>query len=304
MRIKYFIFLFVMSLKIYSQQINKDSSNFWEKITVRKSFESKNSNAEPAQITYTKPKNKVDSWLLNAAIGFNILKEKKQNKVLTLSPYFEYHLNTLIEKEQDNWLTGFALELQIRDISANSNKKWTPILISSVKYNNDNIKDITSFQGNYYVTFIARGTGMKARTFWIPNNTVKFGNLTKFLWSPYIGFENENRISTESIEDKGNIYRAYFRINSNFSLFPNNDKIKNKFEINFDWQYRYNLIENVTNLDKISHSYFSTSFNYLFYSSDDEKKSAKIGIDYVNGENPSINFEEQSFYAVTLKFKL
>ncbi len=290
--------IMVLSANVYGQ--DKDtSSSFLDIFTLRKSFESKNDKAEPAIFTYTKPKDKDDSWLLNAAIGFNILPNTKHT--LTLDPYFEYHKNTLIDKEQDNWQTGFSFEWQTQNLTT---KSWSPIIISAIKYNEDKIKEISSFQGNLYFTPLFKGKEKELKYFWIPNNTTNFGDLFDFVFSPYVGLENENRIKTENDSLSGNIYRAYFRITSSVSLFPKSKKLKEKFEFNVDWQYRYNLNENVEALITNEHKYFTAGFNYVFFTADEGKKSAKIGIDYTNGENPTKNFEEQSYYALTLKVKL
>lgn len=287
------LFLFAFALSAYSQD------KFIEKFTLRQSFQSKNDKAEPAVFTFTKPKDKDEYWLLNAAIGFNIL--KSSNSVLTLDPYFEYHKNTLIDKVQDNWQAGISSEWQSRDLSQN---KWSPIFIAAIKYNEDQIKKNTSFQGNIYFTPLFKGKAKDPKYFWIPNNTTDFGKVFQFSYSPYVGLENENRIKTKEESSSGNIYRALFRVTSSVTLLPKNEKMKGKFEFNFDWQYRNNFSESVSNLATKEHKYLTTSFNYTFFSADEGKKSAKIGFDYTNGENPTKNFEQQSFYAVSLKVKL
>ena len=38
----------------------------------------------------------------------------------------------------------------------------------------------------------------------------------------------------------------------------------------------------------------TAGFNYNFWTDDVRKRSAKIGIDYTKGENPTKNFEQQS----------
>ena len=137
-----------------SKENTTQSSNgsFFEKVSLRKSFQSKNDKAEPAVFTYTNPRDKAESWLLNAAIGFNVLSQTQ--KVITLSPYFEYHRNTLIDKEQNNIQSGLALEWQLWQLKDSSTREWTPILITSTKYNKDLVKDVSSFQGNYALTFL------------------------------------------------------------------------------------------------------------------------------------------------------
>ncbi|NAS12284.1 hypothetical protein [Poritiphilus flavus] len=286
------------SIKKVGQDSDQDDS-FFNRITLRKSFQSKNDKAEPAVVTYSNAENKEESWILNAAVGVSILNNIEEG--LTLSPYLEYHRNTLVDKEQDNFQTGLATEWQLRDMSR---KKWTPILIASLKYNEDNTKDISSFQGNYYFTPLFKGKAKNPEFFYIPNNISDFGKLFQFVYSPYLGLENENRFSTEMITDEGDIYRTYFRITANFSLFPGLKKLEKKFEFSIDWQYRYNIEENVEGLDKSDHNYFSASFNYILFTAQEGKRSAKVGVDYVNGDDPSRNFEEQSFFAVSLKINL
>lgn len=287
------IFLYIgYAFSAYSQH------NFIDRFTVRQSFQSYDQKAEPAILTFTKPKDKDESWLLNIAIGYNLLKNNMS--VLSVDPYYEYHKNTLIDKKQDNWQAGVSSQW----LTSNFTKRaWTPILITAIKYNEDKIKQITSFQGNIYFTPLFKAK-TNAKYFWIPNNSANFGKVFQFYYSPYIGLENENRLKTEKDSTEGDIYRIFFRIASNILLFSNEKNPDGKFEFNVDWQYRYNIKETVKDLTKSEHKFFTTSFNYIFFSSSDGKKSAKIGIDYTNGENPTKNFEQQSFYAVSLKFKL
>jgi hypothetical protein len=277
----------------YNQEPVSVKKKFIDRFTLRQSFQSSNSKAEPAQLTFTKPKDKDEAWLLNAAIGFSILENTNLN--LTLDPYVEFNKNTLIAKVQDNWQAGFTTQWQSLDLEFHN---WSPIFIATTKYNEDRIKLNTSFQGNIYFTPIFTLKPLP-KYFWIPNNTIEFKKLFSFSYTPYIGFENENRIKTPEESSSGNIYRAFFRVTSNILLAP---KAQKQFELNFDWQYRNNFSESVSDLNTREHKFFTTSFNYIFYK--EGNKSAKIGIDYTTGDNPTKNFEQQSFYAVTLKVKL
>ncbi|WP_158858475.1 hypothetical protein [Lunatibacter salilacus] len=292
-------FLFTVVLLICVAFTVRSQDSFLDRFTLRQSFQSTNAKAEPAIFTFTKPKEKEASWLLNAAIGVNLL--ESSNTVLTLNPYFEYHKNTLIDRVQDNWQVGVSSEWQSRKLPQ---KEWSPIFITAVKYNEDKIKNNTSFQGNFYFTPLFKGKAMNPLYFWIPNNRSNFGRAFQFSYTPYIGLENENRINTEIDASSGGIYRAVFRITSEVSLFPQNELWRGKFEFYLDWQYRNNFRETVADLTAAYHKYFTSSFNYTFFSEDDGNKSAKIGLDYTNGENPTRNFEQQSFYAISLKVKL
>lgn len=287
------IFFLGFSIHAFSQE------KFMDRFTLRQSFQSKNDLAEPALFTFTKPKNKEASWLINAAIGYNFL--INTNTVISLDPYFEYHKNTLIDKIQDNWQFGITSEWQSSDLAQ---KSWTPIFISAIKFNNDQTKGNTSFQGNIYFTPLFKGRAKNPKYFWIPNIISDFGRAFQFTYSPYLGIENENRILTTEDSSSGNIYRLMFRVSSSIKLFPKSKKLKGKFDLNLDWQYRNNFSKNVKNLNTKEPMFMTANFNYVFFTSDDEKKSAKIGFDYTQGDNPTRNFEKQSFYAVSLKIKM
>ena len=291
--------LFLMCSFIGTIHGQDQARSVFDRIALRRYYQCQNSQAAPAVITYYNPKNNDASWMLSAALGINVLPDT--DVVISLSPYLEYHRNTLIDREQDNFQAGLALEWQMRDMFE---KKWSPILISSVKYNQDNENRVTSFMGNYYVTFLFKGKAMNPKYFWLPNTRVNFGKAFQFVYTPYIGLENENRSAVDITADEGSIYRAYFRVTSNIRLFPKHETLADRIEFNIDWQYRYNLSETVDNLITSDHQYFSASFDYLFYTSEDGRKVVKIGFDYTNGDDPSKNFEDQSFYALSLKVRL
>ncbi|MDR1756881.1 MAG: hypothetical protein LBR65_08010, partial [Culturomica sp.] len=231
------LFLLGIILSAYSQE------KFIDGFTLRQSFQSRDERAEPAVLAFTKPKDKAESWLLNAAIGYNFLHNKDID--LILDGFFEYHKNTLIEKIQDNWQIGISSEWTSRDLPQ---KKWSPVFITAIKYHEDRIKKNTSLQGNIYFTPLFNGRGGKPKYFWIPNISSDFGKAFRFSYSPYIGLENENRLKTKKDSSAGSIYRLLFRVTSTISLLPKHEKLKEKFEFNIDWQYRNNFSENVKDL--------------------------------------------------------
>ncbi len=281
----------------YSQE--NDDSQLFKRLILRQSFQSKNDKALPARGTYTNPANTPESWLIDAAIGIQVLEAK--NAVITLSPYYEIHRNTLIDKVQNNWQAGLAFEWHTQNIKEHN---WTPVIIGSSKYYEDNVQSVNSLQGNIYATPQFKGRAFKTAYFWIPNIRSRFGKILEFTYSPYIGFENENRIATEEATDQGDIYRVALRVTSSIMLLPGIEKWHEKFEFTLDWQYRNSFSENVESLEKRTHEYFSAGFNVILFSLNDGNRNAKIGIDYIKGEDPTKNFDEQSYYAITLKVKL
>lgn len=306
-RICLLLFLSMVATGLYGQttegsnteQGKKSKGDIWERLSLRESFQSKLSEAKPAVISYTAPEEKEESWLLNAALGYNFSRHWKSN--LTFEVYAEYHRNTLVDKEQQNWQSGLALEWQIQKMIT---PKWSPILLSTVKYNEDLEKDVASLQGNLYLTPIFKSKGFDWRYFWVPHIKSDLGTLARFHYTPYIGFENENRIQATEMEDEGNIYRLLGRITAALEFFPLSEKWGNKIQLTADYHYRWNFSEDVESLTQEVQDFLTASVNYKFFSEDEGKREAMIGFDYVNGANPTKNFEDQSYYAVAFKLKL
>ena len=291
--------LLIVGLLTFQAFYANAQEGFFSGFSLRKSFQSQSASADPAVITFLKPDGKASSWLLNAAIGYNVL--QNSSAVLELSPYVEYNRNTLIDKEQNNWQLGLSSEWQPLDILE---KGWTPVLVGVIKFYDDQVKNNTSFQGNYYLTPVFKGKGLEGKYFWIPNNVSNFGKIIQFSYSPYLGFEQENRINTAEEASKGSIYRVMLRVTTRISLFPLNDSLREKFELTTDYQFRSNLRESVDNIETSQYSYFIAGANFLLFSLENGRRVAKIGFDHTNGENPVNNFEKQSFYALSLKLKL
>ena len=273
--------------------------SFFDKLTIRKSFDSKNDKAEAAIFTYTHPKENPESWLLDVALGYDLTTTCKE--ILTIDPFFEIHRNTLTDKKQYTYQSGLSLEWQIKNMV---NKKWSPILIFTPKYSSDQLKMSDSFKSNLYFTPLFKGRGLKAKWFWMPSISTNVGNIFQFSYTPYVGFENENNLKSNNDSLKGSSYRFIFKITSTLSLFPKSSKLKEKFDFTFDWQYRNTLANNILVNNKNELHYFSTGFNYTIYNTEKLKKFVKIGIDYTNGENPDKDFKEQSYYALSIKVKL
>jgi len=256
------------------------------RFTVRQSFQTKNDKAEPATIAYTSPKEAKSSYLINAALGFNLFPKSKT--YLFVYPFFEYHRNTLIDKEQFNYLGGISVEWMPFDILKN---KWSPVLISSAAYSNDRMKEIESFKGNIYLTFVFKWSSFTIfKTFFVEA-------------FPYIGIENENRLKTATASSEGNVYRALFRYKISCNPFMAIGIIGDRIEISLDLQYRYDFITSFKQLSR-DHRYVSLGCSYKIYQTEDKAKSAEIGIEYVNGEDPVRGFEKQCYHAAVLKVKL
>lgn len=280
----------------------QEPTEFFDRFTLRQSFQSTKEKAESAVVTFTQPKDSVSSWLLNAAVGFNFLADTRL--IMTLEPFIEFHKNTLVAKKQDNWQTGLAFEWQVNQFKVGSKKVWSPIILWSEKYNNDRVEKNESIQGNIYVTLLRKKRGLAFKDFYLPNHPVNVGNAFQLEYTPYVGLEHENRLTAKTEAALGNIYRYYGRVTSSVTLLTKNEKFRGRVEATVDYQYRKDFAKSVLDIPATTHEYFTAGVNYTFFKSADDKKSAKIGFDYVNGEDPTKNFKKQSYYALSLKVKI
>lgn len=296
MRVFLCYFLILTALQLEAQSA---SDPWYKRISLRQSFDSKTDKARPASITYTNPDDGDESWLINIAVGLDLTPDSEE--IIIINPYMEFHRNSLVDKEQYNWQAGVFAEWQTQDIFE---KKWSPVLIGAVRFNDDRIGNVSSLQTNVYFTPLFRGKGLKAEYFWLPNTAVNLGKAFRFIYTPYLGLETENRLQTDLNDASGSIYRGYFSISSSMIFFPESEVLKDRFEIDLDWQYRYILGENVVIITQNDYNYFNIAFNYILYRASDGKKIVKLGFDYTTGENPARNFQDQTFYALSLKVRL
>ncbi|MDF2432487.1 MAG: hypothetical protein JWP44_2118 [Mucilaginibacter sp.] len=269
--------------------------------SLRKSFGSKNDKADPASFTFNKPKDADASWAADAAFGYNLLRKAPQ--IITLDPYIEFHKNTLIKKKQDSREVGLSLQWQTTTFRMGS-PIWSPVFIVAEKYNEDRAKGNNSMRGNVYFTADFKGQHFGFFSFIVPNQIVTAGDAFDFQYTPYVGVEHENRTKAESDSASGHIYRYLLRINPQISLFPTNNSMAGRIVLGVDYQYRRDFSKSVKEMAYNGHEYFTAGIKYVFIKSTDKRKFAAVGLDFVNGEDPTTNFKQQSYYAISLKVKM
>ncbi|SMD44437.1 hypothetical protein SAMN00777080_3058 [Aquiflexum balticum DSM 16537] len=300
----FFILLLFMANSVKSQENEAldVKLKFKERVSVRKSFQTSSLMLEPAVFTITIPENKTSSWLFDGAISYEWI-NKEIFVPTNLRTIFEYHRNTLIEKEQFNYNFGLNYEKQWRKIGPGE-PFFIPVSILNGKFNKDLKKGNESlmFQAyfTFYYTYCRSGCNWWQNQIWKPGQRIGSSkSLLNFIYFPYVGIESENRIRTELESQKGSIYRWMLRFNSNFFLLPkflNEDLV-----LGIDFQIRRNFSNSVQEFMNISPKIFRGSLNYTFLKGTGNKKGI-IGLDYTRGEDPSVNFEKQAFWAFGLKF--
>ena len=292
-------------------------TSFLKRVSVRQSFQDKPGKKEAASIAYTAPKDKDANWVLQGAIGIDLIRTEKdgvpiiRKTTVLLDPFVEYSRNTVTTKEQKNLQTGIALEWQTTAFRGGS-KRWSPIFLSAPRYNNNYVDGVESVQANIHLSYIQKKVPLGSETdalyalkyFLIPNHPVYLlKGYVEFEYTPFVGLESESRIQAKRDSAEGNVYRTLFRVMPILSFFPRCPNAQGRIEITADYQLRHNLRSTTVDIIPVKQEFFTSSLNYYIYKPN-EKSSVKIGLDYARGRNPTKGFESQDYYALTLKVML
>lgn len=270
-----------------------------------KSFQSNQDKLKPAVISFTIPNKKESSLLINAALGIDVvpLLFDETKELISLFPYIEYNRNTMIDKDQNQLSSGLYFEW----ILESEKSKFMPVITSTVKYSNDYVSKIESLQGEFFIAPTWTRVGISNNNWYVPGNFVKIdkSGVFGFEYVPYFGIELDQRFRAKADSLKGNITRFVFKIESILHFFPKIDEA-GKFlyyyvEMNLGYQYRNVLFHSAEGFVWNSHN-FCASLNYIF--SKNDKTNESIGIDYVNGPDPTKAFEDQNYFGLSLKVKL
>lgn len=260
-----------------------------------------------AIVTYTKPKDKESSTALNLAGIYSIDFTKPDNyRNNKLSVYIQYDKNTLIDEEQDNLKYGLMYSDNfLSDIDNIGEKtKFRPEFSLSSSFRRDFESNFDAIQTNLIMTpLFLKNNGTLLDTAdnspfdLIGKETRKF-NMTYGL---NLGVEYDYRFGNDLPALDGNLLRTFSQVKLNLEFFS-------LISASVDWQYRYSLY-NSTELDKSDYSYINLSLEYiiLFDSTDPDKNRGivpAVGLSYIDGENPTNGFQEQSYYALSLSLKI
>jgi hypothetical protein len=294
--------LSVLSINAFSQVTNEDSINkikfnsftdkLFNRFSIRQSFQGKAEKEEAAFFNVVNPTGKQISYNYSFAIGYTL------SQKINLTPFFEWQKNNLIDKKQDNLLSG--VELQTPLLPKNE-KLPVPYIIVRLNYKNDQIKSTQGLQGSFYGTLSFNGVrdGILCPLPDVVNNF----HWISFYYNPYLGFEYEGRFTATADSLKGNTERFYLRITSN--IYPLSSLLDRRLEIVPDFIYR-KAISNTSKAEKNENCLFKIDFNVILFRKKISEKSVefKFGVNYTNGSDPSKSFEKQEVTTWSFKIKV
>lgn len=271
-------------------------NSYWNNFKIRKSFESLDSKKDPAILSFTSPIGGKASYLIDGAINYNIA----NNKNNILGVLMEYHRNTLIKKEVNNFQIGFQSET-LRNKKIENNNVRSTYFNTTLKYNNNPKSKTEGVVGTFQISWL-HDKEPKHGIFH-SNSLIPRKSFCVF-YTPVIGIEYQNDIKTDSTVLKGTTIRAIAELN--FAISPSiKDDLGFKpsgFELFANYKYRQNIL-NTTDVTPSNSSLLETGMN-IRLSPEDAKISTKLSLSYNRGSNPVAQLAFQEYYLIALKVKL
>lgn len=192
--------------------VAQSQTKFWDRVTVRKAYESKTEDDNNAAIvSFTAPRDTTSSFLINGGVGIDLFYiGKKQDYSHAVTGFFVYNRNTLIEKKQKNNKLGLSAG---HLFSLKENPATAIFGTSTVQYLHNYIDTTHS---------------LILTSYWHPLfKPANFIPLSGYRLTPHVigvyvlpelGLEYQNIMEANSKFKKGYDARGYFRLGFNMKI--------------------------------------------------------------------------------------
>jgi len=275
-------------------QASYSQKGWLDKFTIRKTFETKTLDDDKAAVlSFTSPKTKSNSYLVNAGLGYNFVGNTYEK--LNVSAFFVYNINTQTDKKQQNYKLGSTMQNRF---------KVAPFTYIFGTHSLQYVRDYVDT--NHSVLLI---------TYWNVWNKsgLKIGSYggvatSRFFYyiQPQIGLEYQNLIDAKEkkISAKGYDFRGFESIGASFMLRKDDTlKIGSKYaklkflELTFSYNYRESISRNINGNEKSSYL-FKAGLNWYI------TKDISLGASYNKGENPVDGTAKQEYWQLAFQVKL
>ncbi|MDC8003011.1 hypothetical protein POV27_03050 [Aureisphaera galaxeae] len=256
---------------------------------------------EGAIFAFNNPKDGESSYSINASAIYAVnVENSDEARTQAFSSYFQYDRNNLIDKEQDNMKTGIMYTDNFLYNSKNDLEfRFKPELSLSGSFRKDYENNFDAVQINAVLTPLLYHYFSKY-SFYDPSPGLPYSEIPLFggffNYSMNVGFEYDYRFNGENSKFDGNLLRTFSQFKANLEFFE-------LLSFSMDWQYRYNLW-NTTGFSDSSFSFFTGKIEFITKFAKLPTFAPSIGLVYVNGENPSVGFAKQSYYALHLSLRI
>lgn len=271
-------------------------SNAVRRVTLRESADDKNRLEKPASFFFEIPSEGHDSYSIDAGLKINVLAPQAASEA-EFGPKIEYHRKTTTDKEQDNFQAGAAggiLLGELVDLDPEPVAACAWYLSASAAYKRDNAKKTEG--GLYKVQFSPLYTP------WHLNYLGPTNDLHLYLFAPTAGVEVDDATKTEVSAKDGTTVRGHAGVD--ISLYPFQQAIRDMvhrrqaLEIAVGLHHWWDLSES-GGIDDSRDGHDLLKVGATFYFA--ENKKVGLGVEYVNGENPSEGLDKQKLSRLSLK---
>lgn len=282
---------------------------FVDRIQLIETFDDKLKKGEPAVFSITIPDTGKTNFQIQGALGITFLDLNR----FSLSVYGEWHQNTLIDKIQNVRQAGLNSNFLIGNLLPGKGNFAADFSVNA-KYMIDLEKKKQSVTGGVYFSPLFGSTSC-----WIaPDNIVPgflhdstVANIIQYTYTPYFGIENVHHFKAEEDSLEGNILLLHLRIvghiyplSGYFMDWIGQDQF---IDLSIDYTFRRD-IQNSTNVDPKNRQLLKVGGGFKFgkklkRSNRKKKIEAKIGYEFVMGEDIMKGQENQQYQQVVLKLK-
>ncbi len=268
----------------------------WDRLTLRRTFQSQSLQASPASLTLTAPGGQKSSYAINAAVGYNVAWGGISER-LECDVNVEYQRNSQIEKQQNVLLSGLAFDWMPLTVSTCG---WSLDCIGKAEYKYDAVDSSKSIQLGANLTPVFPGHGMDPAFLWVPGVYSDFGFML-FRYVPYAGLEYEGAISTvpASVPDRSLRFTSRVEV----MVMPAQHLLDSAVVLNASIDYKRECLGGTIGPVR-DHRLLKAGLEAVLFRTADGKKSAGVGIDYTRGEDPSVGLRNQELIKLAFMIKL
>lgn len=262
-------------------------------LKLRQTMFDMNYSEEPAQMSAVFPDEGPNTYSIDMGVSYQFPISKA---TIEIGPMVELHKNTNVDEPQDTFLAGVTSTWLIGDVSK---QVFVAFLDMSATYKDDKQVGSEGGQASVTMTPLIRCKGLPMQ------GATMGGKQFQWLLQPNVGLEYENTTDAGPGEAEGSRLRGIGEIKASF--YPGAASLGKRLILEGVYAYRRDLRES-SGLDDSSDNHYlrtgSITYYHYFKGREDKEQGIGFGIDYSNGENPSIGLSDQEYTRLSFKIKL
>lgn len=258
-----------------------------QRFKVRQSMETADQREEPAQFQITAPNKEKATFLFNAGMSFRIDDSTAHSFLSKITA--EYHRNTSLEEEQNNFSMGYAYTYRF---STSGNTEF--FSVGDAKYIYDDPDSAHSVGGNILFSWYRDGTRLNWNT-----NNFRNGNHNSFFVSLFGGTQYQRIFKSDKPEIKGFILRPTYTANAAFSITDASPGAHPPIvRLSLLYTGRYDLV-NTSDVKEDYTNLFKAGIDWFIIRG---PVKLSLGASYNTGSDPMQGLKSQSYWLFTLNF--